>query len=114
MNGFRGVGSISAAAVRSKIARVWALAILVCCASLVSSAGTLQGTVRNGTTGQPAAGVDVILIQLQGGMQPVGNTKTDAQGHFEFTHPQIGAEPMLVRAVYRGVNYHEPIPPGKT
>ncbi len=47
-------------------------------------------------------------------MQPVGNTKTDAQGHFEFTHAQIGASPMLVRAVYRGVNYHEPIPPGKT
>jgi hypothetical protein len=95
-------------------ARLGALAILVCCASLIASAGTLQGTVRNGTTGQPAAGVDVILIQLQGGMQPVGNTKTDAQGHFEFTHPQIGAGPMLVRAVYRGVNYHEPIPPGKT
>jgi len=70
--------------------------------------------VRNGTTGQAAAGVDVILIQLQGGMQPVANTKTDAQGHFEFTHAQIGASPMLVRAVYRGVNYHEPIPPGKT
>jgi hypothetical protein len=114
MKGFCGAGSISAAAVRAIIARIGALAILVCCASVIASAGTLQGTVRNGTTGQPAVGVDVILIQLQGGMQPVGNTKTDAQGHFEFTHPQIGAGPMLVRAVYRGVNYHEPIPPGKT
>jgi hypothetical protein len=114
MSGFCGGGSSSAAAARGIAARIGALAILVCCASLGSSAGTLQGTVRNGTTGQPAAGVDVILIQLQGGMQPVGNTKTDAQGHFEFTHPQIGAGPMLVRAVYRGVNYHEPIPPGKT
>jgi hypothetical protein len=114
MKGFCGAGSISVAAVRVSAARLGALVILVCCASLIASAGTLQGTVRNGTTGQPAAGVDVILIQLQGGMQPVGNTKTDAQGHFEFTHPQIGAGPMLVRAVYRGVNYHEPIPPGKT
>jgi hypothetical protein len=114
MKGFCGAGGISAAAVRAIMARTGALAILVCCASLIASAGTLQGTVRNGTTGQAAAGVDVILIQLQGGMQPVGNTKTDAQGHFEFTHPQIGAGPMLVRAVYRGVNYHEPIPPGKT
>ena len=114
MKGFCGAGNISVAAVRVSAARLGALAILVCCASLIASAGTLQGTVRNGTTGQPAAGVDVILIQLQGGMQPVGNTKTDAQGHFEFTHPQIGAGPMLVRAVYRGVNYHEPIPPGKT
>ncbi len=114
MKGFCGAGGISAAAVRAIVARLGALAILLCCASLIASAGTLQGTVRNGTTGQPAAGVDVILIQLQGGMQPVENTKTDAQGHFEFTHPQIGAAPMLVRAVYRGVNYHEPIPPGKT
>ena len=114
MKGFCGAGSISAAAVRAIAARLGALAIVVCCASLIVSAGTLQGTVRNGTTGQAAAGVDVILIQLQGGMQPVGNTKTDAQGHFEFTHPQIGAGPMLVRAVYRGVNYHEPVPPGKS
>jgi hypothetical protein len=114
MKGFCGAVRPSAATVRAVVARLGALAIWVCCASLIASAGTLQGTVRNGTTGQPAAGVDVILIQLQGGMQPVGNTKTDAQGHFEFTHPQIGAGPMLVRAVYRGVNYHEPVPPGKT
>jgi hypothetical protein len=114
MKGSCGAGSISAAGVRAIAARLGALAILGCCASLIVSAGTLQGTVRNGTTGLAAAGVDVILIQLQGGMQPVGNTKTDAQGHFEFTHPQIGAGPMLVRAVYRGVNYHEPVPPGKS
>jgi hypothetical protein len=114
MKGFCGAGSPSAVAVRAIAARLGALAILACCAALAVSAGTLQGSVRNGTTGQAAAGVDVILIQLQGGMQPVGNTKTDAQGHFEFTNAQIGASPMLVRAVYRGVNYHEPIPPGKT
>lgn len=114
MKRFCGAGRPSAEALRAIGARIGALAILFCCASLIGSAGTLQGTVRNGTTGQAAAGVDVILIQLQGGMQPVGNTKTDAQGHFEFTHPQIGAGPMLVRAVYRGVNYHEPVPPGKT
>ncbi len=77
-------------------------------------AGTLAGTVTNGTTGKPAAGVDVILIQLQGGMQPVANTKTDAQGQFHFDNPGLGAGPMLVRVVYRGVNYHEPITPGKT
>jgi hypothetical protein len=94
--------------------RMLLLAILFCVASSASVAGTLKGTVRNGTNGHPAAGVDVILIQLQGGMQPVANTKTDAQGHFEFNRPDIGAAPMLVRAVYRGVNYHEPLPPGKT
>jgi hypothetical protein len=78
-----------------------------------ATAGTLNGTVKNGTTGQVAAGADVILIQLQGGMQPVANTKTDAQGNFHFDNPQLGTGPMLVRVVYKGVNYHEPITPGK-
>jgi hypothetical protein len=75
---------------------------------------TVQGTVKNGTTGQPAPGVEVILIQLQGGMTPVLNTKSDAQGHFTFDHPAIGTQPMLVRAVYKGVNFHQPLPPGRT
>jgi hypothetical protein len=76
-------------------------------------AGTVHGTVKNGTTGKPAAGIEIILIQLQGGMQPVVNSKTDAQGQFTFDHPSLGAQPMLVRAVYRGVNFHQPVPPGK-
>jgi hypothetical protein len=79
-----------------------------------SFAGTLDGTVKNGTNGKLAVGTDVILIQLQGGMQAVANTKTDAQGHYHFDNSQLGTGPMLVRVVYKGVNYHEPITPGKT
>jgi hypothetical protein len=97
----------------SSIARLFSLTLLLTLALTPARAGTLTGTVHNGTSGKPAAGVDVILIQLQGGMQPVANTKSDAQGRFQFTHADIGAAPMLVRAVYRGVNYHEPVPPGK-
>ena len=77
-------------------------------------AGTVTGTVTNGTTGKPAAGVDVILIQLQGTMKPIATTKTDAEGHYSFDNPALGAGPMLIRAVYHGVNYHEPATPGKT
>jgi hypothetical protein len=80
----------------------------------VAQAGTVHGTVTNGTTGKPAAGIEVILIQLQGGMQPVANTKTDAKGAFTFDNPGIGAQPMLVRAVYHGVNFHQPLPPGSS
>jgi len=76
-------------------------------------AGTVHGTVNNGTTGKPGAGVEVVLIQLQGSMQPVANTKTDASGNFTFDNPGIGAQPMLVRAIYKGVNFHQPLPPGK-
>jgi len=73
----------------------------------------VAGTVKNGTTGKPAAGVEVILIQLQGGMQPVANTRTDGEGQFTLDHAGIGSQPMLVRAVYKGVNFHQALPPGK-
>ncbi len=94
----------------------WRLCVLGALSALACSsaqAATLQGKVTNATTGKPAASVEVILIQLQGGMQPVANTKSDSQGQFTFDNPGIGAQPMLVRAVYKGVNFHQPLPPGK-
>jgi hypothetical protein len=75
-------------------------------------AGMVTGVIRNGTTNKAAAGVQVILIQLQGGMQPVAETKADAQGHYQFDNPAIGTQPMLIRAVYRGVFFHQPLTPG--
>lgn len=92
--------------------RFFACLLLCLLASIPALAGTVSGTVRNGTTGQPASGVQVILIQLQGGMQPVANTKTDSSGHYQFDFPVLGQQPMLIRAVYRGVLYHQPVPPG--
>lgn len=89
-------------------------AVMLFALSGSARAGTLNGTAKNGTTGKPAAGIEIILIQLQGGMQPVANTKSDAQGHFTFNDPNVGAAPMLVRAVYNGINFHQPVPPGKT
>lgn len=89
-------------------------AFLLSCAVAITQAGTLQGKVINATTGKPAPLVEVVLIQLQGGMQPVSNARTNAQGEFTFDHPGIGAQPMLVRAVYRGVNFHQALPPGKS
>jgi hypothetical protein len=114
MSSFFGIGDRVSGSRGSIPIGILRLSLLILFACLSTMAGTLTGTVHNGTNGQLAAGVDVILIQLQGGMQPVANTKTDSKGHFEFTNPEIGAAPMLVRAVYRGVNYHEPVPPGKT
>src|SRR5215831_14981419 len=78
-----------------------------------AAAGTVHGTINNGTTGKPGSGVEIVLIQLQGGMQPVANTKSDSAGNFTFDNPSIGAQPMLIRAVYKGVNFHQPLPPGK-
>jgi hypothetical protein len=92
--------------------RLSLLAALILVPFAFAQAGTVHGTVKNGTSGKPAAGVEVILIQLQGGMQPVANSKTDAQGQFSFDNPSLGAQPMLVRAVFHGVNFHQPVPPG--
>ena len=95
-------------------ARVFGVFVLLAFAVIGAKAGTIHGTVKNGTTGKPAAGIEVILIQLQGGMQPVANSKTDAEGQFSFENASLGAQPMLVRAVYHGVNFHQPAPPGKS
>jgi len=61
---------------------------------------------------QARSGVDVLLIQLQGGMNVVASTKTDAQGLYHIDNAAIGAGPMLIRAVYRGVFFHQPLTPG--
>src|SRR4029077_12723810 len=98
----------------SRFIRLAAVAVLALAPLWVAQAGTVHGTVTNGTTGKPAAGIVVILIQLQGGMQPVANAKTDANGAFTFDNPGLGAQPMLVRAVYHGVNFHQPLPPGSS
>jgi hypothetical protein len=87
-----------------------ALALLAAAAAQAA----VTGTVRNGTNGTPAAGVDVVLIQLQGEMQTVASTKSDAQGKYTLDHTVPPGQPMLVRAIYRGVNFHQPLPPGST
>jgi hypothetical protein len=90
-----------------------ACAALTLAFAAAAAAGTVTGVVHNGTDGKIAAGVDVILIQLQGGMQPVANTKSDDQGNYKFDYAAIGQQPMLIRAVYHGVMFHQPLPPGR-
>ena len=93
-------------------ARLALLGALVLAPLAIAEAGTVRGTVINGTTGKAAAGIELILIQLQGGMQEVAHSKSGAQGEFTFEHPGLGAQPMLVRAVYHGVNFNHAVPPG--
>jgi hypothetical protein len=82
--------------------------ILILAASL--SAQTLAGTVKNGTTGKPAGGDEVVLIKLGEGMEEAARTKTDASGLFSFTLGEGG--PHLVRAIHQGVTYDGMAPPG--
>jgi hypothetical protein len=79
--------------------------------SAQESAQTLTGTVTNATTSKPAAGDEVILINLTNGMDVAGSTKADAAGKFSF---QLSGPPgpRLIRAVHQGVTYHKMAPPG--
>ena len=94
--------------------RALALAALLLSSFGVAQAGAIRGTVKNGTTGQPAAGVDLTLIQPMGGMQEVAHAKSGAQGEFTFDNPNLGAQPMLVRATYHGIHFNQMVPPGSS
>ena len=79
--------------------------------TLASAAQTLTGTVTNGTTNKPAAGDEVILINLANGMDVAASTKADGSGKYSF---KLTGEPgpHLIRAVHQGVTYHQMAPPG--
>ena len=81
--------------------------------SAIAEAETLTGTVKNVTTAKPAAGDEVILMNLSQGMAEAGRTKTDANGNFSFKLDDARA-PHLVRAVHQSVSYHRMVPPGTT
>jgi hypothetical protein len=81
--------------------------------SMLSSAqAAIDGTVTNGTTGKPQANVRIMLVKPgQGGMQTLGTTKSDQQGHFQFTHDEPGGGPQLLQADFEGVNYNTLLTP---
>jgi hypothetical protein len=91
--------------------RPLAAGLLFLALATAAAAQTLTGTVTNGTTGKPAAGDEVILINISNGMDVAANTKADSSGKFSFTLKD-GPGPHLIRAVHQGVTYHQMAPPG--
>jgi hypothetical protein len=87
-------------------------AVILLLASFIS-AQTLTGTVKNSTTGKPAAGDEVILLKLGQGMEEGGRTKADANGKFSFKLDDAQS-PHLIRAIHQDVTYHRMAPPGTT
>jgi hypothetical protein len=85
-----------------------ALALMLCFSTAALGANSIRGSVRNQSRGEPAAGDDVILIRLDGGMQKEARTKTDALWAFtlDVQHPD---KPYLVRAIHQGVSYDQPV-----
>jgi hypothetical protein len=83
---------------------MFALFLCACGATHARTASEIKGRVTDQTRAAPAAGDEVILLQLDKGMQEEARTKTDAQGNFHLAMPHTEKE-YLVRVVHEGVNY---------
>ena len=92
------------------------LVLATACAALLAAASPLsaqvKGSVTNATTGGPAAGVTLTLSSFRGGMTPVEETVSGADGRFEFTKqlPAVSREQPFagaIRAEFEGIGYTE-------
>lgn len=103
----------SAGVVYRRLGRSLAIFILIFAAANLAAADALNGSVKNGTTGQPVPGGEVVLMKLEQGMTPVDNVKTDSRGRFRFRNVAPGKQPMLLEVSYRGVPYYQTASPGE-
>jgi hypothetical protein len=70
----------------------------------------ITGTVTDKTTGKPAVGDIVVLVDVQTGMGEVAKTTTDSGGHYKLTKP--GHSNYLVRTMHQGAPYFIGAPEG--
>ena len=68
--------------------RTVALSLLF--AGTLAQAAQVTGTVTNKTTGKPAVGDTVVLVDVQAGMGEVAHATTDARGHYALNEPGSG------------------------
>jgi hypothetical protein len=88
--------------------RTFALCFLF--AGALAQAATVTGIVTDKTTGKPAVGDTVVMVEPMSGMSEVGRTTTDAQGHYTLNLPANG--PHLVRVTHQGAEYFADVPQG--
>jgi hypothetical protein len=70
----------------------------------------ITGTVTNKTTGKPATGDAVVLVDVQAGMGEVAKAITDSGGHYKLSKP--GQSSYLVRVTHQGASYFIGAPEG--
>jgi hypothetical protein len=92
----------------SFIFRTVAMSLLL--AGSLAQAATITGTVTDKTTGKPAAGDNVVLVDVQAGMNEAAKATTDAHGHYTLAEP--GSGPYLVRVTHQGAGYFIAAPQG--
>jgi len=74
-----------------------------------AQAAQVTGNVNNKTTGKPAAGDTVVLVEPQAGMAEVAHAIVDAKGHYALTRPSNN--PELVKVTHQGADFFVEAPP---
>ena len=72
-------------------------------AATLAHAAQVTGTVTDKTTGKPAAGDTVVLVEPQAGMAEVAKATTDAKGHYSLNRPSNN--PALVKVTHQGADF---------
>jgi Carboxypeptidase regulatory-like domain len=95
-----------------KYIKVFAVIFALClfAGGIRSYAAPVSGTVTDKTTGKPAAGDTVELLDVQASMGAVAHATTNAQGHYTLNTP--GAGPYLIRVTHQGAPYFIAAPQG--
>jgi hypothetical protein len=88
--------------------------LLTALAAPFMAKAAVDGVVLNATSGKPQPNATVTLFQpTNQGPQFIESVKTDAQGKFQITKEvPAGPGPLLLQAVYAGVQYNKMLPPG--
>jgi hypothetical protein len=94
--------------------RIYRTLIAILLFSLSALAQNITGTVTNGSTSKPAAGLDVALVDPMQGMAEVTTAKSSSDGTFKLDTKGPAQGPRLVRVTKDGVNYFKMVTPGTT
>lgn len=78
----------------------------------MAQATELTGTVTNKTTGKPAAGDAVVLVEPMTGMTEVAHATVDSTGHYTINRPTNA--PSLVKVTHQGAEYFADAPQSGT
>jgi hypothetical protein len=81
-------------------------------AGTLAQAVQLTGTVTNKTTGKPAVGDAVVLVEPMTGMTEVAHTTVDGTGHYTITRPTNA--PALVKVTHQGAEFFADAPQSGT
>jgi hypothetical protein len=77
-------------------------------AGALAQAAQVTGTVIDKTTGKPATGDTVVLVEPQAGMAEVAKATVDAKGHYALNRPSNN--PALVKVTHQGADFFAEAP----